>query len=290
MSENNRSCGCLSRESITQIAKRMVRPPFRIDLTGRRFGRLVATGFAGTGKSGHKFWNCQCDCGNASVVGATWLTSGNTRSCGCALREARTTHGASKSSEYRIWASMLQRCSNPRNPAFSFNGGKGITVCQAWRDSYEAFIRDVGPRPGRKYSLDRIDPLGNYEPDNVRWALEDVQASNTTKTRYVTAFGIRRPVAEWAKRSNLGINTIISRLAAKWTPEDAVSKPSARNRGGEKPADNDDVVVLNGSSVSASTPRPTDRTAGWPPAWRRARGGYEWRPLRDFSNLARHAR
>lgn len=152
-----------------------------IDLTGRRFGRLLVV--RRDSNSGRNVrWLCLCDCGGGKPVARCSLQSGLTRSCGCLERENRllhaTTHGLSKLPEYRIWKGMKDRCHNENSAGYRNYGAKGVSVCGAWRLSFLAFIESVGPRPGPQYSIDRIDPTGNYEPGNCRWATAEVQACN----------------------------------------------------------------------------------------------------------------
>ena len=159
-----------------------------IDLVGRRFGRLVVVARAENDSRGHVRWECLCDCGNATTVWGSNLKrkTRSTRSCGCLAQEARpartartfTKHGMYKSPEYRAWQNMRERCNNPKHPQFKDWGGRGITVCPEWMDSFEAFYADVGPRPGHRLSLDRIDNDGDYEPGNVRWATHSQQMKN----------------------------------------------------------------------------------------------------------------
>lgn len=132
-------------------------------------------------------WLCLCDCGNEAVTGQSNLATGNTTSCGCRLAEIRATigqrgkrtHMMRNSAEYRAWTSMKQRCFNPNVVAFKNYGARGITVCDEWRNSFEAFLRDVGKKPAPNLDLDRIDNEGNYEPGNCRWVTRSVNVANT---------------------------------------------------------------------------------------------------------------
>lgn len=166
-------------------------PPRRIDLTGQRFGMLTVVGFLDL--LGHTArWSCVCDCGSTAAVPGYRMRSGHTRSCGCMRRgdwnrRGNLTHGHNAGHddrgkriatvEYRTWSSMIQRCTNPRARNYKHYGGRGITVCARWRDSFEAFLADMGPRPA-KLSIDRINVNGNYEPGNCRWATQIEQVRN----------------------------------------------------------------------------------------------------------------
>ncbi len=150
------------------------------DLSGRVFGRLTVVMIASRMALGAK-WLCVCSCGNLTIVAQRYLIDQTTQSCGCLHREAlsnmRRTHGQSNNPLYAVRKMMIQRCHNPKNKRYPEWGGRGISVCQRWRDSVEAFLFDVGERPPG-CSLDRIDNDGNYEPSNVRWATATEQSRN----------------------------------------------------------------------------------------------------------------
>jgi hypothetical protein len=156
------------------------------NLTGQKFGRLTAIRPVRR-HNGHIDWLCKCSCpdGKIKEVLDSNLKSGNTQSCGCLHRErdseAHTTHDKSKTSEYRIWSGMKQRCNNPKNKDFKYYGALGILVCDRWLESFENFYHDMGPRPSDKHSIDRINSDGNYEPKNCRWATPIVQANNKNR-------------------------------------------------------------------------------------------------------------
>lgn len=138
---------------------------------GERYGRLVVVAYAGNNRHQQRQYTARCDCGVEIVVNGYALTNGNTQSCGCLQRERFTnrTHGLTGTPEYRVWKNMNQRCANPNGDDWERYGGRGITVCERWRNSFEAFLADMGPMPGPGYSIDREDSRGNYEPANCRW-------------------------------------------------------------------------------------------------------------------------
>lgn len=155
----------------------------RVQLAGQRFGRLVALRDMGRAPDGHRQWLCRCDCGAETTVRVGHLRSVavGTQSCGCLRREANVTHGLThhgrKHPLYGTWARMWQRCRDPRVAEFEHYGGRGISVCERWRD-FAAFLADVGEKPSPKHSLDRINNDLGYSPTNVRWATQTEQVRN----------------------------------------------------------------------------------------------------------------
>lgn len=159
------------------------------DIAGQRFGRLLVLEYLRTVKK-RTHWLCHCDCGTDKVVTGGALRRGITLSCGCLRREqltARSTsHGATVGSmrggarrpEYTCWGHVVQRCTNEKNRSWPHYGGRGIRICDEWRNSFEAFLEYVGPKPSPSHSIDRINVDGHYEPGNVRWATASEQSSN----------------------------------------------------------------------------------------------------------------
>jgi hypothetical protein len=204
-----------------------------IDITGKRFGRLVVLNCAGS-KNKKIIWHCKCDCGNEIDVIGNSLQSGNTMSCGClhkeiaaeTARKTHTKHGMIKTRLYTIWVDIKQRCRNKKQPEYRIYGGRGIDVCNEWYNSFETF-RDWALNNGYQESLtiDRINNNGNYEPSNCRWATVKQQAENRRTNVFIEYNGERKTKAEWSRILSNNTSLVSNRLALGWNAQDAVSIP-----------------------------------------------------------------
>lgn len=205
------------------------------DLTNQKFGRLLAIAPCDRSRTGQIIWLCQCDCGNTAKIYTHYLTTGHTKSCGCYSKELTiqrsTKHGyatrARKSKAYKIWDGIIERCTNPNSRAFKYYGGRGIEICERWRNNFENFLADMGEPPAN-CSIDRINNDGNYEPGNCRWATHKQQCRNQRSNLVVEAWGIKKTLAEWAELTNLKYSTIQARLSRGWQAEIALSYPLVR--------------------------------------------------------------
>lgn len=198
-----------------------------LDIAGKRFGRLVAVRIFT--KTPRVKWYCLCDCGKESTPCSSSLVYGHTTSCGCLQKEAFTnrTHGKSNTTEYTTWHRMIRRCHNKKHSDFRYYGGRGISVCKRWRDSFECFLSDLGKRPSGM-TLDRIDNNGNYEPGNCRWASRLTQSNNRRNTVVIEAFGETKVLSDWCvdSRCKVRATQLYQRIyTLKMPPEIAMTKP-----------------------------------------------------------------
>lgn len=190
-----------------------------IDKTGKRFGLWTVVSYAGKRRHDH-IWFCRCACGTERSVRGGLLAQGGSKSCGCrkpsAISKARTSHGCSNAGrkrratpEYNAWCRMKDRCYNPKAERFEHYGGRGIKVCARWLNSFEDFLKDMGPRPSPKHSLDRRDVHGDYEKVNCRWATAREQSRNKARTIYVERAGSTVPLVQAIEDAGLLLSSAV---------------------------------------------------------------------------------
>lgn len=203
------------------------------DITGQRFNSLTAIRF--DHRDEHccdkpHYWLFKCDCGNKIVARKNAVTSGNTKRCAeCSAKLASkqsTTHGGTGTRLYREWAGIIQRCTNPNDSSWERYGAVGITICDEWR-SFEVF-RDWAIKNGYSddLTIDRINPIGNYEPSNCRWVSVREQANNKQATLWITYNGECMQLSYWADKLGINYHTLYDRLHRYgWTVEKAFTTP-----------------------------------------------------------------
>lgn len=200
-------------------------------MQGQKFGRLTVIQKAERDRNGNPQWLCQCDCGQVRLAWEGKLKSGHTKSCGCLkidmFRARVRRHGQHESPTYSSWEKMISRCLNPNDYRYADYGGRGIEVCERWRD-FVNFFEDMGERPGSEYSLDRIDVDGSYCPENCRWATRKEQQRNRRVNRLVQLDGETVTVTEAAELTGISEDVLRSRLRRGWDERDALTRPVAR--------------------------------------------------------------
>jgi hypothetical protein len=179
----------------------------KLQLKGKKFNRLTVISNAGSNKHKKALWLCRCICGNELTVTGSHLVNGNTNSCGCyqidRIKEAETTHGHSKnkmqSPEYHTWCNMRERCNNPDNVAYFNYGGRGIEVCKRWL-KFENFLKDMGLKPSKLHSIERVNNNENYCPSNCIWDVVENQSRNHRRNKWFEYNGQRMIQEDWAKK------------------------------------------------------------------------------------------
>lgn len=178
-----------------------------------------------------KQWLCECDCGNQIVVTTTHLKSGHTKSCGCYAKEVsvrnglKKKHGMTKTRIHRIWSQIKTRCFNSKDEHFKDYGGRGITICDEWKNSFESFYEwSMANGYEDNLTIDRIDVNGNYCPENCRWATMKEQNDNKRNTVLLTFEGETRTLGEWSEITGIKYVTLFWRYKAGKTPSEILSK------------------------------------------------------------------
>jgi len=193
------------------------------DLTGKRFGRLVAIEFKPKRDSKGKrlsYWLCQCDCGNTKEIQTTALIQGVTNSCGCIRREGpHRTHGMKDERIYSIWQNMKTRCHDENVSVYKYYGGRGINYCEEWEnfinfknDMYEGYLKHVEEFGEKNTSIDRINVNGNYEPSNCKWATCKEQGRNQRRNKRYLINNEKLTAIEISEEYGIPSSTIISRI------------------------------------------------------------------------------
>lgn len=195
---------------------------------GAKFGRWTVVSTAS--ERGSAYVVVACECGKSANVFVYNLTRGTSSKCRpCANKRGNPKHGhlagGNTTPEYMAWVNIRQRCANSKRADFARYGGRGISVSDEWMDSFDTFLKDMGPRPSPNHSIDRIDVNKGYCASNCRWATASEQANNKRNNRRFEAFGESLTSAEWGKRFGLKPWTVNNRVSAGMSVEQALSKP-----------------------------------------------------------------
>lgn len=218
------------------------------DLTGMRFGKLTVLEYTNKRNLNRNIlWRCLCDCGNEIYVATSCLNSGHTKSCGCGKNNFVEMgkiggkfgkHHLSRTRLYKCYNHMINRCHNSSNIQYKDYGGRGIKVCEEWKNDFISFY-NWAMSNGYKddLTIDRIDVNGNYEPSNCRWVTWKEQANNKTTNHYVEYNGYRYTLSQWSKILPIKISPTLLKYRIdklNWSIEDAFNKPVRRFNNNEK--------------------------------------------------------
>lgn len=195
-----------------------------IDLTGQKFGRWEVLG-----RAEKLHWICRCECGTEKPVDGGSLRRGDTKSCGCLRVGSRTTHGLKSHPLYGVWSTMRRRCENPNTEKYRVYGGRGIKVCERWKN-FQNFYDDMSPTYVQGLQIDREDNDGDYSPDNCRWVTNRQNSRNRGNLRLLTFKGMTMCLAEWAEEVGISRGCLSLRINRRgWTVEEALTTPPLKS-------------------------------------------------------------
>jgi len=198
------------------------------DLTGQRFGRLVAIERAGT-RNGYALWKCKCDCGKETEVISNSLKRGLSKSCGCLRTELNIErhfiHGMTHTKLFKTWQGMIQRCTNSKETSFKNYGGRGISVCNEWSDFISFYTWSMNSGYNDKLTIDRIDNDGDYEPGNCTWSTCKEQANNKRNNVLYEYKGNKKTISQWSDIYGISYSVIALRFKRGWSIEKTLTTP-----------------------------------------------------------------
>ena len=196
------------------------------DIAGQKFNMLTAVKIA---QRNPLKWECKCDCGNTAYVSSRNLIHGKQKSCGCLSHRGNPKHNQCYTRVYRIYAKIKRRCFIVDDAAYSRYGGRGITMCDEWKDSFEVFSKWAYANGYKdNLSIDRIDNNGNYCPENCRWVDDYCQSNNRRNNLKYTFDGKTQTLSQWCREKNMSYKVVWYRLSKGWKFEDAITKPVIR--------------------------------------------------------------
>ncbi len=204
-------------------------PPRVKDLTGRVFGLWTVEGFDSLNERGKAMFRCVCWCGKTGVIDGASLSRKHSNSCGCLrdkiISQVNTRHGQRYTDIYNIWCGIKKRTECPDYVHYSRYGGRGIGLCKEWSESFTQFAEDMGPRPTKKHTVDRINNSLGYSKDNCRWATYKEQARNRRSNVRLEFNGETLTIAEWAERFHINDQILAKRIRTGWSIEKAITFP-----------------------------------------------------------------
>ena len=189
----------------------------KMDITGNKYSKLLVESFLKMDDKGEQYYNCVCDCGNASIVAMQHLKRGHTKSCG---KCKQTTHPL-----YNTWYHLKNRCNNPKTINYHLYGGRGITVCDEWNNSFTTFLEDMGNKPTKQHSVERRNNELGYCKSNCYWDTKEEQQNNMRSNKLITYNNETYTISQWADVLNIEMPTLYSRLKNNWTIERAFTEP-----------------------------------------------------------------
>ena len=199
----------------------------KLELKGKRFGRWTVLNRQGSTKYGEALWNCVCDCGTKRLVRAFMLVSNKSKSCGCTTRETATTHGLSKTRQYRIWQAMKTRCTNTKQPNYKRYGDRGIIYDPHW-ETFENFWNDMKSSYADTLTLERIDNSKGYSKRNCRWVTPAEQNMNMRSNLFIKYKRTLLTVAAASRLTGLSTTTIYNRKQRGWSDKKTLSTPAMK--------------------------------------------------------------
>lgn len=234
-SGQRKSCGCLQTEARKNNWSCKNTSKFTDEeIIGKRFGRLVVIEYAGIDNHRCKVFRCRCDCGNETITRKSRIISGTAKSCGClssdTWRAMQYKHGYAAHDEYNrlyaIYSHMVDRCHNENNPSYHNYGGRGIFVCEEWRNDVDVFM-DWANKNGysEELSIDRIDNNKGYSPENCRWVDRITQANNKRNNIFLEHNGEKLTVAQWSRKTGIPAATLRARYHSGWSDSRIVTEP-----------------------------------------------------------------
>ena len=187
------------------------------DLAGKKFNMLTVIERVKKENSKQTFWLCECECGNKTITTSGHLKNGHTKSCGClhkkVMQDMMTTHNLTNTKLFKIWRAIIDRTEYISNKKYKDYGGRGIKMCQEWRNDFKVFYEwaiNNGYKEG--LTIDRINVNGNYEPNNCRWATWKEQQNNRRNNHYITYKGETHTISQWSEILNVKQGTLLARV------------------------------------------------------------------------------